>query len=313
MKLYNNNPNFSIFLTGSCNAKCSFCFNNDKTPKSSSDYLYNLDYVLSNLEDSFKQISLTGFEPLLSPDFNNVISLLRSYKTKFPKIVLTTNGTSLSNKLPLMENVVDHINISRHHYDPVLNNTIFGGSYSKSEEETLKDIDLAGAYGIDISFSCVITNSTTKDFIQKYIDKAKYYGVNTIQFRKVAGSLDLPKVFNSFNDYKIISESSCPVCSTVEQRIKGMPVLWKQSLIEPTETLKEIYELVFMPSGKLYADWSEKHEVDLIERPTGEALQSFRTLNTYSNIPLYSACSSGSRLNTYCGRPSSSSCSSGGC
>ncbi|MCP4986010.1 MAG: radical SAM protein [Colwellia sp.] len=269
MKTTNNDPNFSIVMAGGCNAKCDFCFNNDqpKLPTLEKDkYISNLMNTLHVLDDRFYQISITGGEPLLSPYFNEVFTLIPYFRTKYTNVLLTTNGTGLLDKIEKVSNAVDHINISRHHFDEAKNNAIFKGSYSMTDNELTDIIDAYGKKGIDISVNCVITDSTTREFIDSYIKWARNIGVEAVRFRKENGTLDKTPVELTFNDYKVMWEGSCPVCRTTQQRIYGVNVFWKSSYLEPSEVVPsdEIFELVFETDGNTYLDWNGQKLVNQV-------------------------------------------------
>lgn len=261
MNFFNKNPNFSIVLPGGCNSNCSFCFNkgNDLHFKTEElgKYLTNLKDVLSYLPSQFYQISITGGEPTISPYFDAVLALLITFRKKYTNIVLTSNGTNLLDKKNIVGAAVDHINISRHHHDDELNKKIFGGSYELDTLDIAQIIDEYGKRGIDVSLNCVIDDSTFVHFIPDFIGYANYVGAYSVHFRKESGTLDPTSAELAFKDYAIISESSCPVCRTKHQRIKGKDVFWKASSIEPSDKIKDsIYELIFQPDGKVYADWA---------------------------------------------------------
>ena len=265
MNLYNNNPNFSIVMPGGCNAHCDFCFNGGNTGNVDNAYAYLniLDNIFRRIDPEFKQISITGGEPLLSPQLIDVLYLIKHHKKRFPKVVMTTNGTGLFDKLVDLQGVVDHINISRHHYSYKKNKDIFGGSYDISDGIMSQIIRKAGFYGIDVSVNCVIKDDTNSDFIRSFINWSAGLRFKTINFRKESGSL-LPTVAEeSYSLHTTISEGACPVCRVKEQIIEGMPIMWKASIPEPVDVIDSIYEVVYQPDGKLYADWSKKQLVDI--------------------------------------------------
>lgn len=256
---HNNDPNFSIALPGLCNAECSFCFNK-KHPKFEREnlgvYLINLSDILSNLGDQFYQISLTGSEPMLSPFLEPVLGMITLFRNKYTNILLTTNGTDLIKNIDLVCSAVDHINISRHHFDEVENCKIFGGSYEMNDSKLEYIIDECGKRGVDVSVNCVISDSTTKDFIDQYIEWSKIIGLNAVRFRKENSDMNPPSVELEFEEYKPIWEGECPVCRTTQKLIKGVNTYWKNSVLEPSDIITdEIFELVYQPDGKLYKDW----------------------------------------------------------
>jgi pyruvate-formate lyase-activating enzyme len=311
LKTYNDNPNFSILLPGGCNAHCSFCFN-DSTDISNEEiplveYVKQLKYTLENMPENFRQISLTGGEPLISPYFSHVISMLALYGEQFRKVVLTTNGTHLINQLPLLSSVVNHINISRHHYDDAFNKQVFKGTYTVDTHDLHRIIDQCGQHGIDVSLNCVIKEHTMGAFIERYIKYARELGVRSVNFRRESGTLEPTSVENGYEHYKVISESSCPVCRTKEQLIRGVTVIWSGSLDEPSEHINDVYELIFMPDGNLYRDW--KGMKPYVVAPKEVIVDNHSGYFELQNTG-YADCERG---RGECGRIEAPSCNSSGC
>ena len=261
MNLLVTDPNFSIVLPG-CNAACDFCFAEKYKSCDKSTYLKNLEVTLKNLQKEFFQISITGGEPTIHPWFSDVLDVVSKYRSRYTKVVLTSNGTKLKEHLYKIVGTVDHINLSVHHYNDEQNRKIFKGTYSLSSKDHSDIIDSFGAEGIDVSLSCVIDDDTTKKFIDKYIDYAKDIGARSIRFRKVNGDNIPVKVESDFEKYKVVWTGSCPVCVSRKRIIKGLDVYWKTSVIEPdTVTNGRIFELIFNPDGYVYSDWKGQHPV----------------------------------------------------
>ena len=268
MKTHNNDPNFSIVMPGGCNAKCSFCFNKEQPSFKTipiSEWIDNLISYIVPLDNRFYQISITGGEPLTSPHLPYLMSVLRPYKAKYSNILITTNGTDLIKNVDTVAIATDHINLSRHHWDEVTNNEIFGGGYHMEDDDVEQAIDLYGARGIDISANCVINDTTKPDFIESYIKWAKAIGFYAVRFRKENGTQDPTPAEQYYKSYKVLWSGSCGVCRTVLQRIMGMSVYWKTSVLEPSDHMDEVFELVYQPNGVAYRDWMGKKELPLIE------------------------------------------------
>jgi organic radical activating enzyme len=316
----NDDPNFSIVLQGPCNADCKFCFSKNKKVGSSvlADYLNNLNKTLKELPEQFYQISITGQgEPLLSSRIVPVLSSIIPHRTKYTNVLLTTNGTRLLEMVDIVCSAVDHINISRHHWDEVKNKEIFGGSYSVMDGDLVNMISECSKYGVDIGANCVINDSTDREFIEKYIAWASSIGFTAIRFRKENGTLDKTPVEETFADHKVLWSGSCPVCRTDLQMILGKQVYWKSSVIEPSDHVDKIFEVVFAPDGNNYADWEYTKPVKIVNanepKPIDTRFEDFakrirdmeekqRLVNMFTS----NACgSSRSRSSSGCGRSSS--------
>lgn len=251
------NPNLSIVIPGGCNGKCDFCFWQKKTP--CGNYMEKLSNILYSLPPQFYQLSITGGEPTLSPYLEKVLNLID--KNIFTHTVLTSNGCKLLDFVPKLEGKIDHVNISRHHFDDKINESIFKAKMLTTEELTKVSNEL-NKVGIDVTFSAVLgENMNTQDDISKYIRFAKDCGASQVFFRKQHGTLDPTEIEKAYEGYKS-NEYSCPVCRTKVQKINGINVSWKASLEEPSKELGIIYELVINENAEVTKDWKGKLKVD---------------------------------------------------
>ena len=268
-KLYNSNPNLSIILPGPCNCKCKFCF--WKEQKVCDNYLDRVSYLINSLSDEFHQISITGGEPSLSPYLIPVLNIIKESGV-YDKVVLTSNGTNVTERLvyPAVGDVVNHINISRHHYDPDKNASFFGIRYEYIPDDA-KLTSICNMYarkGIDVTLNCVysdafcVTSDEAYSFVSRYVNFAKKVNASCVSFRKEHGNLNetfLEQTFTKTYGFKKIKAGECPVCRSHTQIIDGMNVVWKASVSEPSENLGSIYEVIIHPNGNLTADWDGKH------------------------------------------------------
>jgi len=256
-------PNFSIIVPGPCNAQCSFCF--WKQQIIADFYLLKLQNTLNNIPKEFTQISLTGGEPCLSYFLIPILQTID--KKRFPKVVLTTNGTSLFRVLEkhslLIKDKIKYINISRHHYIDNNNRKIFGTESVPDKFEIKKAINLAKNLGIETTINCVISEKTMEQDIYSMIGFVHEVGAKNICFRKQHGSLEPTEIEKCFSKhYPIITEGGCPVCRSKLQKILGTNVSWKASSIEPSKEGDGIFEAVFHPNGNLTADWNGNIELN---------------------------------------------------
>ena len=252
-------PNLSIIVPGPCNAKCGFCFWKD-TKNADKNYIAKLEAILDNMPEEFQQISLTGGEPTLSPYLADILRVID--KTKYKKVVLTSNGTKLQDFLDTQDvdviNQIDHINISRHHYNEMFNSNIFKSKSIISNHQVQDLIDACHVFGIDANLNCVLTDKLkTKGQIDNYLDWAKMIGADSVCFRKQHGTLDPSPQELFYKDCKLISEGNCPVCRTKVQSIGGQMVIWKASRPEPSEVVvDDVYEVIIHPDCRITLDWA---------------------------------------------------------
>lgn len=282
METFNNDPNFSIVTRGGCNASCDFCFNKEKTNTkqcSSETYIDNLLVSLNLLPKNFYQISITGNEPMLSPDIDEILKTCIAFKERYTNILITTNGTNLIEKFDIVSKGVHHINISRHHYDYDENKKIFKGTWDVTDYEIEKIIDKYSAIGVDVSLNCVINDNTDYNFIMNYIDYAKAVGAFAVRFRKINGDIAMTPIEESLDyEYPILWKGSCPVCRTVLRKMKGLDTYWKSSVLEPADHIKDkVFEVIFDTDGETYKDWDKK-------RPISIPVMSYKSSSTKSLI-----------------------------
>jgi len=264
MKIYthNSNPNFTIVLPGSCQAKCNFCFWKRETDEGA--FIKSLKRVLKKLPSNFTQISLSGGEPTLSPVFEEALTLIQKFKKKgkFTKVVLTTNGINL--KAHDLTGI-DHVNISRHHHNDDVNSEVFKTKNVPKFEELIHINEYLNRFGIDVNYNVVLTKENDLVEVGAFVEFAKKTGASSLTFRNQYGDYGLSKVEQvviKFWKCKPFTVSTCPVCLTNTYLIKGMKVKFHSSDYEPTESKsfdeREVYELILHPTGDLTRDWEAK-------------------------------------------------------
>lgn len=276
-----DNPNFTIVVPGGCDAKCKFCFWEYTEP--CTDYLEKLRVVLETLPDDFQQLSISGGEPTLSTYLEDILELLT--RDRWPKVVLTTNGSRLEDYIELLS-PVKHVNISRHHYLENVNRSIFNSSTVPSNSEIKELCDAMNHLGIDVTLNAVITEQLTN--VRQFIQFAKEINASAVSFRKQHtkdSDLSPTELEKEYSGYAIIGESLCPVCRANFQIIDGMRVGWKSSIAEPSEVYSnKVYELILHPNGKLTMDWAATKEVTILpegifmNNANNEALQEIKKL-----------------------------------
>lgn len=244
MKLAVNNPNLSVILPVGCNAKCSFCYwkqDNGLT-------VDRFRFVSNTLPKIFDQCSITGGEPTLLFELDEYLKVAKS---RFSKVVLNTNGYRLRHDHIL---IVDHVNISRHHYDDIINRKIFNCD-SIPSGDSLKDLCRAG----DVTLNCVLDDGFSDMlFIDKYILFAKECGAK-VAFRKYFNNLNI--LSDVDKDSTLLSYHSCGACLHRRHIIHGVDVTFKYSVNETYEYVNGIYELILQSNGDLTFDWAGKHKL----------------------------------------------------
>lgn len=265
------NPNFTIMLPGTCNAKCKFCFWKKCEEETPLSYFTNLRDVLINLPQQYKTISISGGEPTLSSFLQDTLKLLHKLRKQrsFERIGLTTNGARLdmiTSCTPYF-GVLDFVNISRHHWRNAENFKEFGVKAFYDLQTLIGYSAQLRTSGVKLTLNCVIDDNTTPDFIDSYLGWMNKHGFPSVAFRKDGNSLDpTPVELFYVNRFGRAVENGCPVCRTNTQRLGEIEVMWKCGLHEPSIAAGEVTELIFQPNGKTYADWGFKFEVDVMKQ-----------------------------------------------
>ncbi|MDX1961451.1 MAG: GTP 3',8-cyclase MoaA [Leptospiraceae bacterium] len=112
-----------VSITGKCNFNCTYC--NPQGEKSGVEHITsneenleikNLHRLLSIFIErgGIRKIRITGGEPLLRNDLDQILSPLKEWKKKFPlTLALSTNGSLLEKNIPtLINNQIEFLNIS---------------------------------------------------------------------------------------------------------------------------------------------------------------------------------------------------------
>lgn len=258
-----NKRTLYIDLLNLCNAKCAFC--SAACHQITKPQILNLNdakqVVLELLQaGAIDKISLTGGEPLIYPELEELLNFLDSLLEQGLEFyALTTNGIFLPDKIALLEkSKIKYINISRHHYDQVKNDDIFG--IATLNQEQLQEIILKSQK--NYRFNATITDDfNTKQDILSYIDFAKKIGVTHVLFRKEykdgKNTEHINQLFETCSQCKKSTKCECKI-----KNINGINVEYRQVNV-PLEQQNEehgnyIRNFVLKHDNKLLGGWSEK-------------------------------------------------------
>lgn len=122
---YNNVITVKLVIPTGCNAKCPFCFNNDKDMSCNklvflNNFINSLNDIICEIGDkNLISLDITGGEPTLDIELiKRVLMELRinHIHDKVCRVTMTTNGCHLLDIVDDCVGVVDYINISVHDY-----------------------------------------------------------------------------------------------------------------------------------------------------------------------------------------------------
>lgn len=282
-KFYNDRPNFTIIMPVGCQAKCGFCFWNQKQLADQEAWLNKLKRKLSNptLRNLITTISISGGEPTLNPELLiKVLEVIESTVGRV-KVVLNTNGYQLKQVASHDKflQMVCHINLSRHTYNHHANTRIFGTDeiitddgirevvHILEDSNSLIDITLNVVYGNDIIYLEEFSHVEQIDIMIEYT-RSLY--INKIAFRKdVEFGLEHSLLEKSvtFDVGVTPYVTTCPVCKQSSMRRKGIELSFKYGVADTYDHLpmlaNKVYELIFHENGKLCYDWKGQKGVAL--------------------------------------------------
>jgi pyruvate-formate lyase-activating enzyme len=251
------NPDVKIILPGGCNARCSFCFGGKNWGVfSAPSWGDRMKKLLNSLPPEFCQLNITGGEPTISENFQELIHIVRLQKERWPKVVLSTNGSYSDLDL---SGSVDHVNISRHHYEDRANWDIFGTTTTPSTGQLKRRIRDLSVQGIDVTLSMVIQGCWDRDGILLMVEYCKSVGAVGLTIRTdYRIGLEESRTEKSFSHLRSVRETGCPVCHTKVQIIEGLFVTWSRGVLEPTAILPpgEVFEVIIQPDCSMTLDYA---------------------------------------------------------
>jgi len=183
-KLGHLKVNLYIKVNDVCNARCKFCSNNNIKDNGKLN-LEKLRVIIKYLNglNILNKISITGGEPLLDINLlNDVLNLIYSLNPT-AMVTINTNGYNLKNilKLDSLEKILG-IHISRHHYDDIINDEIFGTKMVTNNEilEISKQIKNKKL----LRLNCMLMKNSICNIeeVKKYLEKASEIGIYKVGF-----------------------------------------------------------------------------------------------------------------------------------
>lgn len=164
-----------ISLTERCNLRCTYCMPEQGVELTKDENLMKRTELSKLLELFIKsgvtKIRLTGGEPTVSPDCENIIREIRSYSS-IKDIAMTTNGTNLKYSLEKFKNAgLSNINISLDTFIEAKFNFI---SRRTGVGKVIDNIERALKMGFKrVKINCVLLKGVNDDEIINFVEFAK--------------------------------------------------------------------------------------------------------------------------------------------
>lgn len=267
-----------------CQANCPFCFNNQTINTQKHDWHEFTSHIYNSFEDIFKTINnrkisidITGNEPTFNINqFEELMEILytikKGYSNKIDKIILTTNGFHLYECIPYMNNVIDIVNISLHHYDYNQRRKIFGTKYIPSNEDLKNIIKTLNNINITVTSVAVIyDNISMPQFVPSFAEFSKNVGFKNARIRinfTTSNSFIRNKFYDKITDNEKIVEQKG--LSTKYLDFNGYNVNIYLGVTDLIDYVIGV-ELVIDDDGKLYIDYNKRYTINR------ESLNDFNT------------------------------------
>lgn len=301
-----SNVNLSIFTDDYCNANCKFCVaqlryeNKGLMYKkgrivSDEEYFKRLEYVLEYLRPLNPSVSITGGEPTKSHRLIPILELIEKYG--YRKRTLTTNGSGLFdvvNNKTILQHITDnhfqHLNISKAHFDEMINKNImqYENGYC-SNEDIAKIATFARANNLRPRMSCLLLQdgiSTIEDMIN-YLNFYQSLGIDNVIFRETmdydeSKMLNVPKMeYLKANKVKLNDiwrqidndKRFTPIRQLLGYyyyvevyKYQNIDMVSESAnlvkLYQQKDAAKDtVFEMVFHPNGNLNGGWEDKEDI----------------------------------------------------
>jgi pyruvate-formate lyase-activating enzyme len=272
-----------------CNARCEFCsawlVQGDPMPI---DLFDRLDVMLSYLA----QIDMVGWgEPLIHPEFGQVLDKLKSRGDRRARISLTTNGLHLGKWVDhLIKANVRDFAISIHAARPETHEDLMGlpaGSFEKVLEGVRKLVAARRpGPGINVAFVFIVTRQNLAE-IPEFIELAETIGVDSV-FIRTLKTRTLAEQKKDGLDYHRLPPYLHPQFESLRARaataiadaripIEAFPDSWSKPIFPP-ELEPQILTMPLTPRDVRMKSKSfhRKPAVDTEDLPVGEPLEDSR-------------------------------------
>lgn len=166
--------------TKNCNARCKFCtYHSDASKWNGKKYREVLEHLTSVIR--IRKIAVSGGEPTLY--WNNFEEIVNVGLEFAPDCELSMNTDGLRWERLFSDPIYkkfDYIQLSRHHYDDSINDSIFNTKTPTSE--MIKEVSDLQTHKHQIQFRCNLIKGfiDSKDEVFKYLDWANEVGINDI-------------------------------------------------------------------------------------------------------------------------------------
>lgn len=168
-----------ISLTDLCNFRCRYCMPPGGVEKKKREDILSLEeiYYITHIfvEGGVRKVRLTGGEPLVRKDIQNLIESLSRIEG-IEDLAMTTNGSLLKGRAEgLKEAGLDRVNISLDTLNPETFSNLTGGG---RVDEVLEGIDQALRVGLGVKLNAVLLKGICQEEIEELVKFSLDKGVD---------------------------------------------------------------------------------------------------------------------------------------
>ncbi len=174
-------PSVNFYIrTKFCNARCKFCtYASDASKYNEKKYIKVLEEISSKIK--IKKIAISGGEPTLYWDnFKNISTIAKSISPT-SELSMNTDGFRWRQLFedPISQ-LFDYIQLSRHHYDDIKNDEIFGTNTPRSED--IKELSFLAKNNHQVQFRCSLIKGyiDSKEEVFKFLNWANSVNINDV-------------------------------------------------------------------------------------------------------------------------------------
>lgn len=179
--------NLYIDISAACNASCPFCIAPTIGREDGPGFFDGAKFALDLTESIIGTIQVVGGEPMISRRLPRLLEEIG--KRDYRRTIVNTNGSFVSNEIvsAMKSARVTNINVSRHHYDELLNQEVMKFRPGLPNATLASGIKRIIDSGINLRMQCNLIKGYI-DSVQKmlgYIDWCVGLGCKEISFSQI--------------------------------------------------------------------------------------------------------------------------------
>ncbi len=188
-----------VRFTKACDNNCSFCIERNGIQGSPT----NVKRLITNTIESGKQtILILGGEPLLR--LSDVLTYVKGIRDNVKYIYLTTSlpNTIMKNDITFRQimNLINGLNVSLQHYDPVINNNVLQASNQHDRIAIVNHICKDWSRKVRVSINLVKGYIDTKEELDKFLNVMVENHVSHVKINELQNEPDLHISFEKIYD-----------------------------------------------------------------------------------------------------------------